>query len=104
MHLEVVIGDVDEKCDSLDKEGNPRVRVEELMRRLHLFDIPDDDGGKKMDACTGQQFFAQEREIAEGAAVVSGLIDDLLDYFRRECGEMCQLQRVLQESEGVHGS
>ena len=86
MWLGVILVEFDGKGYLLDKRGNLGMRVKELTRGLHLFDIPDDDGGKKMDACTGQEFFAQEREIAEGVRVVASSVDDLLDYFRRERG------------------
>ncbi len=55
-----------------------------------------------MEASTDEEWFAQEREIAEGEAVVAGLIDDLLDDFCREGGEGDCI--VLYEEKGVHGS
>ncbi len=40
-----------------------------------------------MEASTGEEWFVQEREIAEGEGVVAGLVDDLFNYFCRERGE-----------------
>ena len=102
MWLGATLVDFDGKGDFLDKGGNPGMRVEELTGGLHLLDIPDNDAGEEIEPGTGPELFAQEREIVEGAAVVASLIDDVLDYFRRERWE--RRHSFLQESKGVHGS
>ena len=58
MQFAVVLVNFDGKGDFLDKGGDPGMRVEELTGGLHLFDIPDDDAGEKMETGTGQEFFA----------------------------------------------
>ncbi len=56
-----------------------------------------------MDASTGEEWSAQEREIAEGEWVVASLVDDLFDDFCRERGEGGRIV-LRSRRKGVHGS
>ena len=84
--LGIVCGNTDGKGDSVNEREKPRMCVEEVAGRLHLFHGADNNAAEQMVARTRKECGTCERECAEGRSVVAGLVDDRFEHLHREHG------------------